>query len=124
MEAIQGGGDFNECIPTTQLGSGAVNLMKLTLSHINLSSDEIIEKLCNVIFEKKKVSHLDISWTCLKPKQMARISEALKTSNSIRHLNLSFNSLTYPKLIKNANGEELNEDEMKHNQMHNQRAEV
>jgi hypothetical protein len=57
-------------------------------------------KIVDVITNMKKIIWLNLSWTCLNPKDMKLISEELKHCRTLRSLNLSYNSLTFNDVVK------------------------
>ena len=82
-----------------------VQLMKLKLSNIDLNDDRLLELLLEVLDNKEILTHLDLSWTKLKPVQLLALSETLKKDDgyplrNIRNLNLSYNSLFFDEKAK------------------------
>ena len=56
----------------------------------------IVDKLCKMIVTKEFLTHLDLSWAGLSPKQLYLISETLKENHEqipLRNMNLSYNCL-------------------------------
>ena len=74
-----------------------------------------MQKITDVICDMKKLTTLNLSWTCLKPKQMRIISEALKLNRNLRSLNLSYNSLTYVDMIQPNEDVEFTREEIMQN---------
>jgi hypothetical protein len=56
----------------------------------------IVGKLCKIIITKEFLTHLDLSWASLSPKQLSLIAGTLNENHEqipLRNLNLSYNSL-------------------------------
>ena len=63
---------------------------------MNLNERNTIKCICKIIKTKTFLTHLDISWTSLGPKQLMRVSRALKKSlGDLKELNLSYNALEF-----------------------------
>lgn len=72
----------------------AIQLQKLKLSSTCLNDAKTVDKLCKIIQTKPFLTHLDLSWSKLSPKNLLDISVALVGNfKCIRNLNLSYNSL-------------------------------
>ena len=53
-------------------------LMKLKLSGINLSDENIVQSLCEIVRDNNgNLSEIDLSWGCLRPDHLFRITDAL-----------------------------------------------
>lgn len=84
-----------------------MQLMKLKLSNVNLQDNQLVDQIIEVLKTKEFLTHLDLSWTRLNPKQLLKISEVLIDSSVIpgpltllRNLNLSYNSLYFDESSK------------------------
>ena len=56
----------------------------------------IVDKICKMIITKEFLTHLDLSWASLSPKQLSLIADTLIENHEqipLRNLNLSYNSL-------------------------------
>ena len=60
--------DYIELIPSYKLAKGATELLKLKVSNVNLGNDDTIKVIQTLLTEKNRITALDLSWTCLKPK--------------------------------------------------------
>jgi len=74
--------------------------MKLKLSNVNLNDNRIGDLLVELLKTREILTHLDLSWTKLKPSHLCEISEVLKSEDAypvrnLRNLNLSYNSLYF-----------------------------
>jgi len=79
--------------------------MKLKLSNVDLNDNRIQELLLELLEKKEILTHLDLSWTKLKPNHLKAISLVLKKDGgypiqNIRNLNLSYNSLIFDETAK------------------------
>lgn len=71
-------------------------LMKLTFSKIDLNDDELIWNLGYMLQTKKYLQYIDLSCTCLTPKQLEFMSAELRhLAEQLRELNLSYNRLVF-----------------------------
>lgn len=73
-------------------------LMKLSLTNINLNDQTTVDNLCILFKKKRHLQYLDLSKTCLKPKNLEKISlELMQAFRILRDLNLSYNMLNFNK---------------------------
>ena len=79
--------------------------MKLKLSNTDLNDNKTQEHLLELLANKEILTHLDLSWSKLKPNHLKAISEVLMKEGgypiqNIRNLNLSYNSLVFDETAK------------------------
>ena len=61
--------EYDELDPSYKLAKGAENLLKLKISNVNLGNDVTVEVIQSLVAsDTKRITSLDLSWTCLKPK--------------------------------------------------------
>ena len=59
------------------LSDHGFKIMKLRLTHMNLSDPETIDNLCEIIKTSSYLISLDLSWTHLTSKNLAVVSDSL-----------------------------------------------
>lgn len=81
------------------------------LSHISLNDAAIAKNMCQFLEQSTNLTSLDLSWTWLPPKYLRDILTVLaeRAQDSIRHLNLSYNSLTVEPTDASLNAQPLEE---------------
>ena len=75
-------------------------LNKIRISGIHLGNTRKITLLTQSLRENRTLAELDLSWAGLTLRQQVLIYTELKDNNSIRSLNMAYN--TFPKLVKRA----------------------
>jgi type II secretory pathway component PulM len=65
---------------------------------VNLSDNEVVQTLCEIIDQRHTLIHLDVSWAKLSPKQlnMVMTTFAELDLHTLKNLNISYNSLVQP----------------------------
>lgn len=94
---------FNDILD--QICQRGTFLQKLKLSNVNLCDNDIAQKICQIVEDRNSMIHLDLSWSRLSPKQLNNIMKTLaeKDQQTLKNLNIAYNSLLQPPLDENIN---------------------
>lgn len=83
-------------------------LMKLTLSNMDLNSNEIVQSLLELIECKSYLQTINFSWANLSPRNLVALTQGvIGLQNNLRQIDLSYNRLRFRTDLE---GEEITED--------------
>lgn len=86
-----------------QISEKGRQIQKLKLSNTNLNDAELVQKICQIIDVRYTLIHIDLSWAKLSPRFLNQIMQTLyeDDTQTLKNLNLSYNSLVQPPLDQN-----------------------